>query len=270
MRSFTVVSALASAPLVLAKPAPAPAAAPLVTAVPLVHLPQRVGVRVVENPGCDEQVIASLLDGFPRIPMNDPLHTWIGSRFDEALTSTGKPFGARCSIAYPATVDAPAPISSAYASYTREYASWASKFKPTIVSLIDACGQGEWEYLEAMLITDAGSCSSVYSAYANYVLTTTTDNRFADYPSWSTPAETSELTSFPAATSGSGDISSASSASTATTTASATATTTAITTKAESATVSTSQSVAGAPSETGYFVAGAAAVMAVAGAMIAL
>lgn len=259
MRSFTFISALAGVSLVLTKPAPAPLAAPLITAAPNMVKP----VLERREAGLTQECLneaASLTASAPKVRLTEPLATWLQSQENNVQTASAWDTDAFCSAAYPVTVNAPGPVSSAYVSYTSAYASWASKAKPAIISLAQSCGMEMSVELELLLITDAGSCSSIYGEVVAVITASSVTSGFSVF---SAPTATEK----PVPT-GSAPGPTGTAASSGKTSAAPSSSTTA--TQANDGAPNSSSSTAGAARETGYIAAAAAAVMAVAGAIVTL
>lgn len=213
MHSFALFSALAGVSLVLAEPLAAPVAAPLITTAPL---PAALEGRQTksEDQAKSEECLSKasvILNEDPMVYV-DPLASWMAEEYEKFRAADNWEVDAICSFEFPATIDAPATISSSYRSVLSERASLASKVKPAITSLAQSCGGVLSAEIEGVLATDMDSCTSLYGTYISLV------------------AESQAAETAP----------------------------------------SNSESTAGAPRETGYAVAAAAAVVAVAGAVAAL
>jgi hypothetical protein len=246
MHPFTVVSALAGMSLVLAKPRAAPAAAPLITAAPLAEMVKpALERRQMESEECSSKAQA-IWDDQPKLAWTsgDPLVSWLSS-LSGAYTALIQDVNIICSIQNPATIDAPDSISLAYASFLSMSASWASKVEPAVTSLAQSCGGGLSAGLELVLATDFESCTSLYGAYV--VLAESIAAQATGLASTDTVS--------PTATAGN---------------TSSRPTDAASNNEKTDAGASSSESTAGAPRETGYVFAAAAAVVAVAGAVVAL
>ena len=254
MHSLTLISALAGVSLVLANPAPSLVVATLITPAPLFRIPKPVERRETDSPSEDCQSAQDdLYDSVPGVAFSDPLGTWLESQAEKVQTASLWDIDAMCDVPFPKTDDVPGPISSAYVSFTSKYASWASEARPTIMSVAQSCGPDVSRALQPLLITDRGSCNSIYQEYKDFVMgaTPTSGDGAATLTEITAPTSSTGTASL------SGDINTSPSS-------------TATTTNADDARVSSTRSAAGAPKETGYVAVAAAAVIAVAGAMVAL
>ena len=253
MHSLTVLSALAGASLVLAQPLEAPAAQ--VTTAPdarLVKPALALARRQGESKECSSKA-DEIYSNQPDLAISDSVALWMMSQaeqFETVSIDDPKYVSGVCSAAFQTSVDAPAPIASAYSSFVSASASWASKMKPTVTSLAQSCGGALSAGLELVLATDFDSCTSLYDAYLDLALAPVTSGPGAS----NTGVTPTESTSGPAETgapnNGSDDADNSDSNDN---------------TDGET----TSTSTGAAPRETGFAVA-AAAVVAVAGAMVAL
>lgn len=253
MHSLTVLSALAGASLVLAQPLEAPAAQ--ITSAPdarLVKPALALARRQGESEECSSKADEIYSDQ-PQLEISDSLALWMMTQAEQFATVSiddPKYVSGVCAAAYKTSVSAPAPIASAYSSFVSASASWASKMKPTVTSLAQSCGGGVSAAVELVLATDFDSCTSLYDAYLEAAMAfassalETINSGVTPTQSTGGPAETGAPTndSDGAGNSGSDDA-----------------------TDGET----TSTSTGAAPRETGFAVA-AAAVVAVAGAMVAL
>ncbi|KAH6649558.1 hypothetical protein F5144DRAFT_553431 [Chaetomium tenue] len=254
MHSLTVLSALAGASLALAQPLEAPAAQ--ITAAPdarLVKPALALARRQAGSKECSSKADEIWSDQ-PELAISDSLALWMMSQAEQFQTleiDDPKYISGVCSAAFQTSIDAPAPIASAYSSFVSESISWASKVKPTVTSLAQSCGSELSAGLELVLATDFDTCTSLYDAYIDAAMAfastvgNTSVSPTESRTSGSGPTETGAPNndSDDADNSGNSDDS----------------------TDGET----TSSSTGAAPRETGFAVA-AAAVVAVAGAMVAL
>ncbi|KAH6844807.1 hypothetical protein B0I37DRAFT_378318 [Chaetomium sp. MPI-CAGE-AT-0009] len=247
MHSVTFLSALAGASLVLAQPLEAPAAQ--ITAAPDARLVKpALERRQTANKECESKASA-IWDDQPNLEISDSVVLWMMSQSEgiETISIDDERYvSSVCAYAFQTSVDAPAPIASAYSSFLSKSASWASEVKPTVTSLAQSCGGALSAGLELVLATDFDSCTSVYDAYIDAALAA--DNTSNPGSSNTGASPTLSTTGAPTGTAPNDEG------------------------EANDVTgdESTSSSTAGAPRETGFAVAAAAAVVAVAGAMVAL
>ncbi|EAQ92120.1 predicted protein [Chaetomium globosum CBS 148.51] len=250
MHSLTILSALAGASLALAQPLEAPAAQ--ITAAPdarLVKPALALARRQGESKECSSKADEIWSDQ-PELAISDSLALWMMSQAEQLQTLSiddPKYISGVCSAAFQTSVDAPAPIASAYSSFVSESVSWANKVKPTVTSLAQSCGGALSAGLELVLATDFDTCTSLYDAYMDAAMAyaSTVGNTSVSPTESNTssgPAETGAPTNDSDGADNSDDS-----------------------TDGET----TSTSTGAAPRETGFAVA-AAAVVAVAGAMVAL
>jgi hypothetical protein len=251
MHSLTVLSALAGASLVLAQPLEAPAAQ--ITTAPdarLVRPALALARRQGESDECSSKADEIYSDQ-PDLAISDSLALWMMSQatqFETISIDDPKYVSGVCAAAYQTSVEAPAAIASAYSSFVSESASWASKVKPSVTSLAQSCGGALSAGLELVLATDFDSCTSLYDAYLDIALAPTSSGSEAS----NTGVTPTESTSGPAETGAPNNDSDDAD-------------------NSDDGTdgETTSSSTGAAPRETGFAVA-AAAVMAVAGAIVAL
>ncbi|KAK3290148.1 uncharacterized protein B0H64DRAFT_413517 [Chaetomium fimeti] len=253
MHSFTLLSALAGASLVLAQPLEAPAAAPQITAAPDARLVKPALEHRQENSEECESKAAEIFEDQVGMEISNSVARWLMSKAESIQTLSIGDEGyvsGYCSVAFQTSIDAPAPISSAYVSFLSKSASWVNEVKPTVTSLAQSCGGAVSAGLGLVLATDFDSCTSAYDAYIDAALAA--DNTSSPGASSTGASPTPSTTAQPTGTTPSDDnIDDA---------------------EANDVTdgESTSTSTGGAPRETGFAVAAAAAVVAVAGAMVAL
>lgn len=255
MHSFTLVSALAGASLVLAKPFAVPVAQPMITPAPLPKMVNRaLQARESEADKVCESKADSIWSQAPNLEIGDPLNRWLESQGSSAGIFTLDAFDPAyitrmCSVNFATSIDAPASISSAYSSLMSATSSFASKLKPAITSVAKECDKGNSAGLELLLITNFDSCTSLYGKYMSVAseLDSSAALTRTDATNTGSPAATEKgTTSAPTKTdAGSGG-------------------------EATDAPASSSSSEGAAPRETGYVAVAAAAVMAVAGAVVAL
>lgn len=267
MHSFTLFSALAGASLVLAKPLAAPVAAPLITPAPFPKPVNRaLERRYTSSEPTECQIKAdAIISAAPGIYLEDYLVEWLNERQKKHTMDVWatNDISEVCSVNFPSSIDAPASISSAYSSYMSASASWASKMQPIITSVADFCGGAESAALEMLLVSNFDSCTSLYGAYMAEAskLAATADIETGTASSTATarqgPSSSTVLpptgTASSSSESGEPEATDASKSS-----------------AVNDAPASSSTSTGGAARETGYVAAAAAAVMAVAGAMVAL
>jgi hypothetical protein len=263
MHSFTVFSALAGASLALAKPLAAPAPAPVITPAPHPHMAKLALERrktTTSESECESKADAiweqaQSLD----LDFTAPLAQWFISRNgpDQTAATWTQDLTSMCSVHYAAATEVPASLSSAYSSYLSASSSWANKAKPTIESVAKLCDGVTSAGLEALLVTDFDTCTSLWGAYisaAEAYASSLSSESSAPGTASSTgthkPAATASTGVQPTQTSAPGTSSS--------------------TGAAGASAASSSSSTGAAPRETGFAVAAAAAVMAVAGAVVAL
>jgi hypothetical protein len=166
----TLLTALTSATLALANPAPAPHPA-LVTPAPAIHpAAAQLAARQFRTSDSDlsksvecASLYGSLAQGMPR-ETNRDLGRWLltaaGSLADLATaTAIDESFTTLCDASVTATLTPPASLSSAYSTYLDNASSWVTSIAPAASSIAESCGGQISAFIDVLVISDSESCT---------------------------------------------------------------------------------------------------------------
>ncbi|KAK3292940.1 uncharacterized protein B0H64DRAFT_403137 [Chaetomium fimeti] len=204
----TLLTALTSASLALAGPAPAPHP-PLVTPAPMVQaVAARLGVRQFRPSSAEADFsksteclreYTSLAESAPRETSNRELARWMVSaaspiadavtatEIDDSLTSV-------CDASVTA-ITPPASLSSAYSTYRESADSWLTSVAPSASSVAQSCGGQIGSLIQLLVITDGESCTKAVLGMVDAIngddgATTTTGGDSASATQTTAPEET--------------------------------------------------------------------------------
>ncbi|KAH6623290.1 hypothetical protein F5144DRAFT_357377 [Chaetomium tenue] len=168
----TLLTALTSATLALANPAPVAEAHPaLVTAAPALH-PAAARLAARQFRTTDSEISKSIACGSAYLSLagdapretNAALARWVlsaASPAAELITATAldESFTSLCDPSLTATLTPPASLSSAWSTYLEKASSWVTSAAPEASSLAQSCGGEIGAVIGFLVVSDAESCT---------------------------------------------------------------------------------------------------------------